>query len=141
MTMRTLTDTDMLTAARRALARHLASRPARAEELIAQAESLEARALDLLRETLPPIPSISDLILPGERGRHVLGMQHELAGLANDRCKQALHASAAAYSLRLRADACRRAAALGDGVAWEATRQDLCDRVSYYAARVAEATD
>lgn len=107
-----LSDRAMLAAARRALARHLATRPASAIEAADCRQQLLDRAAEqdrLSRERLPPLSS-------GASAGVMSGLWH------------------AAQASRLRLDA--ECWAVDQAAAWERTRAELQARVDHYAALV-----
>lgn len=136
--MKTLTDRDMLAAAERALREHMALRPATSQELAAQAaaEDEEAARLESADELLPKTPTISECIAVGERGEHVIAMQHQLGQVENRRVKDTMERKRLAAGCRMRAAALRDAASLGDGEQYTRTLGELQARVEFYAQRV-----
>lgn len=138
---RPITDTDMLRAAERALAEHLEQRPATAAEAQAIADSHRSRAAqyraDIAKSRRVGVPTISELIGRGERGAHVVELNHALGRIENRRVKDCMEWERLASAEDMRADAWQRVADAGEGEVYRQTLAELQARVDYYAARCA----
>lgn len=109
------TDHQCLAAARRALAEHLATRPATPAELAAQASAFDAQAEELQRSY--------DADLRDRGLDRLLGQ--DLGRLAAERDR-----------LRAHAQTYHDASAQPLGEPWEETRRVLTERVRYYSSRI-----
>jgi hypothetical protein len=127
--MKTLTNNDMLTAARRRLSQHLATRPAtEAERAAIQAQHLaDAAQCDAASQRVYQPRTAAEV----GRGAGAIAERHQ------DGIAVAQSLQAALYARR-NADLCRMRAAAWATPAielWEATRVELQARVDYYASR------
>ena len=132
MMRRRITDAQMLTAARRQLADHLATRPATRSEATQIADRHRARAAQL-RSYADQIDGASEPSVgwrPGPdtiRARHAesrdgVRLMREGSGMRNQ-----------AKTCESRARAWELVASGPDGAAWEETRVEYQGRVDYYA--------
>lgn len=134
--MKTLTNQQMLAAAKRTLAEHLATRPATETE----ADAMRQRHLDaaerLEREAASMVYQPRTAAEIG-RGPHAVAEQHREGIKAAQALQESLRLRAAAARERLHAaawdcDSCAMAAT------WEATRAELQGRVDYYEGLAAK---